>query len=379
MIRFCYEADSGSDVWLMPDEKALQQCDFSSATQICDTDGGSGEDCCNHKVELNDDLKAYLFASKEGCSEGQRAVVTIDDYNDVGDACYSMGLTSSRINKCTCNFEDSESGMSTLSEPCHSQFVAGCLLHSPDLGDDTSCCDDDSCVGKHQDKNDPIGLAIEVERKLLCNDDIPGRCSLGNDVDDCCNSQCSSCGIDVSPFTKWAPCASGNATAGMGNCGYGGHGGRFSQFECDFTKCTEDHKWHMAGEAYNDWMKLIDPDNYVAPTVIDNDDAGVANPGACYDMGSHQCGCGATCNAELCAAAGNVWSAQCPNHCKECNPEATKPDDEKPPAPAPTVEMEKPTPTVEEEKQDMAGSSASVNVMHSLAVAISFGMLVSLS
>ena len=330
MIRFCYEADSGSDVWLMPDEKALQQCDFSSATQICDTGGGSGEDCCNYKVELDHDLKAYLFASKEGCGEGQRAVVAVDDYNNVGDACFGMGQTSARINKCTCNYEDED--MSTLSEPCHSNFVAGCNLHSPDLGDDTSCCDDATCVGKHQDVTHSIGQALEIERKVLCNDDIPGRC-LNEGIFDCCASQCSGCGTDVTPFTEWSICVSGNATAGTGNCGYGGHGGAYSQFECDFTKCTEDHKWHMAGEPYNNWMKLMDPDNLVVPTVDE------------------------------------VTQTEAP---KKTTPPTTL--TEAPKKTTPPTKPPAPTPTVEEE-----ASSASVNMMHGLTVAISFGMLVSLS
>jgi hypothetical protein len=44
-----------------------------------------------------------------------------------------------------------------------------------------------------------------------------------------------------------------------------------------------------------------------------------SNPGACYDMQVHQCGCDpSSCNAELCAAAGRIWTAECPNHCTEC-------------------------------------------------------------
>jgi len=45
----------------------------------------------------------------------------------------------------------------------------------------------------------------------------------------------------------------------------------------------------------------------------------VANPGACYDMVAHQCGCESdTCSADLCATSGGIWSADCPNHCMEC-------------------------------------------------------------
>ncbi len=264
MIRFCYESDSGSDVWLMPNEMAMAQCDFSEATQICGPNEGSDDDCCNYKVEVNHEIKVYLFASKEGCSVGQKAAVAVDDFNNVGDACYGMGLDSSRIKSCTCNYEDRE--MSTLSEPCHSQFVAGCNFHAPDLGGDTSCCDTKSCIGKHKDFSHPIGNALEDERKTLCNDDIPGRCKNSfEDTADCCNSKCTTCGTDKNAFNEWAACSSGNATSNTGECGFGGHGGMFSAFECDFSKCTEDQMWHIGGNLYKNWMKTVDPENYVAP------------------------------------------------------------------------------------------------------------------
>jgi len=262
-IRFCYDADSTSDVWIMPDEKAMSTCDFSEATQLCtDTEGGD-DDCCNFRVEEDADLKVYLFASKNGCTSGQKAAVQIDDYDDVGDACYNMGLTSSRIAKCTCNYEDSQ--MSTLSEPCHSNFIAGCNYHFPDLGDDTSCCETESCVGNHLNFEHPIGKAKEEARKKLCLDDSPGRClNTITNVDDCCNQQCSSCGADVSPYNSWATCTTGNATTGNATCGYGGHGGRFSPFECDFSKCNADHTWHPDGDFYKNWMSTVDPEGWAA-------------------------------------------------------------------------------------------------------------------
>merc|ERR1719491_34491 len=259
-IRFCYAANSTSDVWIMPDEKALSTCDFTEATQICSPQDGSDSDCCNFPVEEDADLKVYLFASQNGCAAGQRAAVQVDDFADVGDACYGMGLTTSRIKSCTCNFEGSQS---TLSEPCHSQFVAGCNHHFPDLGNDTSCCATESCVGHHLDFEHPIGKAKEENRKKLCLNDIPGRClNTFDKTDDCCNTQCSECGTDADPFLEWAACTSGNATTGNATCGYGGHGGRFSPFECDFTKCVEGHKWHQGGDSYLDWIKTVDPDGF---------------------------------------------------------------------------------------------------------------------
>ena len=44
-------------------------------------------------------------------------------------------------------------------------------------------------------------------------------------------------------------------------------------------------------------------------------------PGACYDMGSHQCSCDPErCTAELCSAKKGIWTADCPDHCTECSP-----------------------------------------------------------
>jgi len=264
MIRFCYESDSGSDVWMLPNEMALAQCDFSEATLVCGKEDGSGDECCNYKVEVDHEIKIYFFASQEGCENGQKAAVEVNDFDDVGDACFNMGLDSSRIQKCTCNYEDRE--MSTLSEPCHSKFVAGCNFHAPDLSTDDSCCETGSCIGKHKDYSHPIGKALEDERKLLCNDQIPGRCKhVLDDAADCCNSQCTTCGTDSDPFLEWSVCTSGNATASSAECGFGGHGGMFSAFECDFSKCTEDQVWHTGSDLYNNWMKAMDPLNHIPP------------------------------------------------------------------------------------------------------------------
>ena len=35
-VRFCYDADSGSDVWELPSEMVLANCDFSKVTRVCD-------------------------------------------------------------------------------------------------------------------------------------------------------------------------------------------------------------------------------------------------------------------------------------------------------------------------------------------------------
>jgi hypothetical protein len=54
--------------------------------------------------------------------------------------------------------------------------------------------------------------------------------------------------------------------------------------------------------------------------------------GACYDTEIRKCGCEPTrCNAVLCAAADGIWTAECPNHCEECDTDAVVVDT---PAPA---------------------------------------------
>ena len=119
----------------------------------------------------------------------------------------------------------------------------------------------------------------------------------------------------------------------------------------------------------------------------DNDDAGVANSGACYDMGVHECGCGDKCNAELCVAAEGIWSTECPDHCKDCNVEepATITTDKEEPATItpdkkdPKTAPENPKTTSSDSSMDEEEESfASATVWHGLTISISFGMLVSL-
>ena len=250
-IRFCYTKDSGSDVWQLPSENALANCDFSEATLVCATDEGDGEDCCNYVVEDGAENGPRFFASKQGCEQSQRAAVNVVDYEVTGDQCFGMGLTSSRINKCTCKLA------TTLVEPCHSEFVQGCLTHAPDIADDDECCATSTCVGKHQDIDDPIGRNIEKSRKLLCNDAIPGLCAV-NGVSDCCTKTCSECGIDLDPFAKWSTCTSGDSATNSGTCGsqspyY------YSPRTCDFAACDTDHAWHPEMKAAKCWLQAVDP------------------------------------------------------------------------------------------------------------------------
>merc|ERR1711935_837820 len=78
-------------------------------------------------------------------------------------------------------------------------------------------------------------------------------------------------GTDVSPYSKWATCTTGNATDQTATCGYGGHGGAYSQFYCDFSKCEDDHEWHIAGSSYKDWMMTVDPEGFTATDADSHD------------------------------------------------------------------------------------------------------------
>jgi hypothetical protein len=125
----------------------------------------------------------------------------------------------------------------------------------------------------------------------------------------------------------------------------------------------------------------------------DADEKDVANPGACYDMGIHQCGCQPTrCNAELCAAADGVWTAECADHCKECAADAVvvepeesseEPETKEPPSTtneeSPKTAAKPPASTSSDSAMaEDEGSFASATVLHVSTIAISFGMLFSL-
>jgi len=250
-IRFCYDKDSGSDVWSLPSEKALANCDFSEATLVCDAGEWTAEtgECCNYVVEEDAVIGPRFFASKQGCEQGQRAAVNIADYDETGDQCFSMGLTSSRINRCECLLAD------TLVEPCHSEFMQGCVQNSPALNGDDSCCESQTCVGRHQDVDDPIGRAAEDQRQLLCNDGIPGNCAVGDAAADCCSRTCTECGIELDSFAKWSSCTAGNATDASGTCGYQG----YSAFTCDFAACDAGGLWHPDGSNFKSWLQAVDP------------------------------------------------------------------------------------------------------------------------
>lgn len=252
MLRFCYPAESGSDVWRLPDAVALANCDFSSAMQVCGTDAGAeapvGDDgfpCCNVFFEEDARLETAFYASKNGCEKGQRAAVMVDDFDEVGGQCRDMGSTSvSRISKCDCLYDTKPS---TLVEPCHSQFSLGCLEGSPA---DDACCSDDSCVPLVKDIATPEGAAADKARQALCNDEIPGHCTSALlSVDDCCTQTCTQCGIEKSWDAGWSACTSASIEGLNGTCGYAG----YEPYACDFSLCQDDDVWHPSNDAFKKW------------------------------------------------------------------------------------------------------------------------------
>jgi len=253
----------GSDVWLLPNEKALADCDFENAELLAAE--GLDDTTYNFPVEEDAELKTYLFASQKGCAAGQKAAVRVADFDGTGVACYGMGETSSKIKQCTCSNEDQDTP-STLSEPCHSQFVAGCLSNAPVFaaGDDKSCCETGTCLGNHINYEHPKGKTIEEGRKKICRNDIPGRCLSSTDatINDCCTKTCEECGTDSDPFFQWAQCSTGFRNNNTGYCGSSssGHGmGAMEPYVCDFSKCEKDHTWHTETPMYQEWVTTVDP------------------------------------------------------------------------------------------------------------------------
>ena len=133
-LRFEYAADSGSTVWEMPDQKALDECDFTQAELKGAAD--VGVPYYEYKIEHNHEIGDVLyFASMDGCADGQKVAVEVgEDYTDNYAQCFDMGSGSSRIQHCDCDFHLRPS---TLIDPCHTAFHNGCMA---DMPDDTSCC-----------------------------------------------------------------------------------------------------------------------------------------------------------------------------------------------------------------------------------------------
>lgn len=133
-LRFSYAADSGSTVYLMKNKTTFDMCDFDDgATLVGAADKGMPH--YDYKIESDHEKTEYYFASKTNCSDGHKVAVTVsDDYTANYEQCEGMGGGSSRIQHCDC---DHHLRGTTLINPCHAGFVAGCTA---DMPADLSCC-----------------------------------------------------------------------------------------------------------------------------------------------------------------------------------------------------------------------------------------------
>jgi hypothetical protein len=140
-MRFSFAAGSESSVWLMKNNATFQACDFDDgATEI--TDGGdltTGDRYIDFPVD-NDRLDTELyFASKVGCTEGQKLAITVVE--TMGKS-YADGLNDGkqtiRIQHCDCDHKMNPEGGT---EAYHMGFVEGCKSEMPD---DLSCCNPDT-------------------------------------------------------------------------------------------------------------------------------------------------------------------------------------------------------------------------------------------
>jgi len=134
-LRFTYKSDSGSTVYELPSQAALDACDFSEGVLRGAANAGDPE--FDVLIDVTHDKKIYYYASLIGCQSGQKvAVQVVDDYDNNFAVCKGMGVGSSRIKHCDCNHQLKQS---TLVDPCHTAFVYGCLS---DMPNDLSCCPD---------------------------------------------------------------------------------------------------------------------------------------------------------------------------------------------------------------------------------------------
>jgi len=258
-LRFCYEEAEGEDVWMLPNLEALNDCDFSgAATKICNKKEGSGETCCEYQVEHEELQDNYYFASKKSCESGLRLAVETADFFDIANQCfYDYASITTRVRDCNCLFDANISGNpSTLSEPCHSTFAAGCIAAGP--GMDADCCADASCVNNIFDIQTKQGKKYEKKRQKQCTNWIPGKCDTTGEEDpdtsfDCCENTCSSCGIKKHPFATWEGCEYDED--GVLQCGQVKKFGL--PYVCDFEACPENSKWHMEGKKYKKWQQFV--------------------------------------------------------------------------------------------------------------------------
>lgn len=112
ILSFCPTSQETEVVYELPDFDATNDCDFSSAVVLGEMNGAtSSEDdgCFRYSFEEDHELKEYFFASKEGCEQGQKLAVKIQDFSMTADQCIKIGLSTPRIRNCDCRLQQKPS------------------------------------------------------------------------------------------------------------------------------------------------------------------------------------------------------------------------------------------------------------------------------
>lgn len=253
ILKFCPPegATAPQIVWELPNFEAIEKCDFTNALSLgtMGTDPATG--CFEYVFEEDHELTEYYFASKEGCAEGQKIAVKIQDFALTADQCEVIGLTTPRIRNCDCTLQKTPSA---LGEPCRTAFVNSCLS----VVLEGECCGTGTCLSKLEDFSHAEGKAKELNRRLQCDDSMPGLCynedGKGTDTNgqgskNCCTHTCSVCGTELSPFASWKPCTSLDGEGKTGKCGFLS---RYDSepYECDFSLCGSSDYWNPAAKPF---------------------------------------------------------------------------------------------------------------------------------
>ena len=251
ILKFCPpEGADAQTVFLLKDQDAMDDCDFTDATEVGEIAPEDG--CVEYAFEDDHELKEYHFSSdKDSCMAGQRLAVKIQDFALTADQCKAIGLTTSRLRNCDCRLQKKNS---TLGEPCRTAFSDQCQ----EMVQEGDCCETGTCISKLEDFGHPLGQEAEMKRRDACNDDIPGLCynedGKGTDTNrlgslNCCTKTCAQCGSEDNALAKWKGCTTDLLSNSTSNCGFLS---RYdpSPHECDFSKCNEGDHWHTAGAAY---------------------------------------------------------------------------------------------------------------------------------
>ncbi len=253
----------------MKDYESTESCDFSEAVEVGEMGTHPEDDCFEYAFEEDHELTEYYFASEEGCANGQKVAVKIQDFTMTASQCAAIGLTTSRIRNCDCRLEKKPS---TLGEPCRTAFSDSCQ----DAVLEGACCETGTCISKYEDFNHPEGYKKEMDRREQCDNLVPGLCynvdGVGTDVNgmgskECCKHKCTSCGTEMSARALWKPCTALDADGKTGTCGFLG---RYDQtpYECDFSKCEENDYWYTEGTPFK-YAAGISAGNTPAPTPVD--------------------------------------------------------------------------------------------------------------